>query len=215
MFLPMPSGSSSSSMDMPVNADGLGGRVPLLDPREMTGARKKAYDVMSTLMPWAKKSGFEAQLADGKMIGPFNSLLYAPEITLAFVALQEAEGKYTTLSQRVRQVVILSVGAAWKCDYERYAHSAVAQKAGFSASSIQALTQGEPAPDLSDDERVAQRFTLDLATKHQIDDALYSEAETAFGTQGILSLLLLAGCYFTVSSVLNALKVPAPKTDSK
>lgn len=43
-----------------------------------------------------------------------------------------AEDKHTSLDARVRQVVILAVGAVWKADYQLYAHAAVARKAGLS-----------------------------------------------------------------------------------
>jgi len=42
----------------------------------------------------------------------------------------DAEQKHTSLSRRVCEVVILSVGAVWKYDYEIYAHSAVGRKVG-------------------------------------------------------------------------------------
>ena len=36
---------------------------------------------------------------------------------------------YTSLDERVRQVIVLTVGAIWHADYELYAHAAVARKA--------------------------------------------------------------------------------------
>ena len=191
---------------------GLGGRVPLFDPNELTREGKNTYDLLNAKMiPWANKSGFKSQTPDGKMIGPFNGFLLAPEITAAFVALQEAEQKHTQLTQRLRQVVILTVGAVWKCDYERYAHTAVARKAGLSEAAIGALTTGDTASDLSDKEQLAQRFTRQLMVERHIDDELFSAAKAAFGLQGIVDIIYLAGCYCTVSSLLNTFNVPAPE----
>src|ERR1700739_3126841 len=59
-----------------------------------------------------------------------------------FLDLQETEQKNTSLSQRVRQVVILAVGAVWKSKYELYAHAAAARKAGISEDAIRMLTTG-------------------------------------------------------------------------
>ena len=196
-------------MDDP--SQGMGGRLKLLEPSELTPEQKQTYDIIDTnMVPWAEASGFISKTGDGRLIGPFNSVLYSPGISPAFLALQAAEQKHTTLDERVRQVVILTVGAVWGCDYERYAHAAVARKAGMSETAIAALAKGEPAAELSAKERLAQRFTYEITANRKIDDALYSEADVEFGTQGLVDMLYLAGCYDTISSLLNAFKVPAP-----
>ena len=196
---------------MATTQHGLGGRLPLFQPDALSPAQKKTYDTINTKMvPWAEKSGFKAKNDDGTLIGPFNGILLSPEITDAFLALQAAEQAHTTLTDRVRQVVILTVGAVWQCDYERYAHAAVAQKAGLSGDVVSALAQGRPATELAPEEQLAQRFARQITAERQVDDALYAEAEAAFGAQGILDLLYLAGCYDTISSLLNTFRVPAP-----
>ena len=191
--------------------EALGGRLKLLSPSELNPDQKRTYDVIDTNMaPWAESAGFRSKTDDGRLIGPFNSVLYSPGISQAFLALQAAEQKHTTLDERVRQVVILTVGAVWGCDYERYAHAAVARKAGMPDAAIAALAKGDPADGLSARERLAQRFTYEITANHRVDDALYDEAHAMFGPQGLVDMLYLAGCYHTISSLLNAFKVPTP-----
>ena len=191
--------------------DALGGRLKLLAPSELSPDQKRTYDVIDTeMVPWAESAGFQSKTDDGRLIGPFNSVLYSPKISAAFLALQAAEQKNTTLDDRVRQVVILTVGAVWGCDYERYAHAAVARKAGIPDAAIAALAAGDPADGLSGKERLAQRFTYEITANHEIDDALYDEAQAAFGPRGLVDMLYLAGCYDTISSLLNTFKAPAP-----
>ncbi len=190
----------------------LGGRLPLFDPQALTPSQKAVYSsIEGKMVPWAESNGFKAQLPDGKLIGPFNPILASPEIAASFLALQASEQGHTSLSERVRQVVILTVGAVWKSDYERYAHSAVARKAGMSQEAIRALSQGDDAGDLMQEEQVAQRFTRQLTAEHHIGDELYEEALAAFGARGIVDLIFLAGCYQTVSSLLNSFQVPVPE----
>ena len=196
---------------MPEPKQGLGGRLPLFDPQALTPPQKSVYDsINSKMVPWAESAGFKAKLEDGKLIGPFNTILSSPEIAAAFLALQASEQEHTSLSERVRQITILTVGAVWKSDYERYAHSAVARKAGLSENAIRALAQGDQAEDLTQEEQIAQRFTWQLTAEHHIGDELYAEAVAAFGTRGIVDLIFLAGCYDTISSLLNAFRVPVP-----
>ena len=190
----------------------LGGRTALLAPGALTAQQRAVYDTITTdMVPWAEKAGFQAKLPDGRLIGPFNTILLSPEMAQAFLNLQAVEGKSSSLSQRVRQVVILTVGAVWRCDYERYAHAAVAREAGLSPAAIEALVEGETPVDLSDEEDVARRFTLAITAEHKVDDTLFEEARSAFQDRGIVDLIILAGCYDLISSLLNAFQVPRPQ----
>ncbi len=189
----------------------LGGRTALLEPNALTAPQRAVYDTIDAdMVPWAEKAGFKAKLPDGRLIGPFNTIMLSPEMAKAFLNLQAVEGRNTTLAQRVRQVVILTVGAAFQCDYERYAHAAVAREAGLLEADIAALTQGMPAAGLTHEEEVARRFTATLVTEHGVDDALFEEARQIFHDRGLVDLIILAGTYQLISSLLNAFKVPVP-----
>ena len=152
-------------------------------------------------------------MADGRLIGPFNPVLFSPEIANAFLALQLVEEKHTALSERVRQVVILSIGSVWKASYELYAHAAAARMAGLSDDTIGALAAGEPATDLNEQEQIAQQFSLRLARERSISDKFYRSALRLFGEKGLVDMVMLAGCYLVVCSLLNAFAIPAPETD--
>ena len=189
----------------------LGGRLPLFKPDALTAEQRRLYDDMSdNWAPWADKAGFQAKLRDGRWIGPFNPLLLSPVLSQAFLHLQRVEGKGSSLSERVRQVVILTVGAVWGCDYERYAHAAAAREAGLSSAAIEALSAGRTSEYLKGDDDVARRFALALTAEHRVNDALFEEARQTFTERGILDLIILAGCYDLVCSLLNAFEIPKP-----
>ncbi len=192
--------------------DHLGGRTALIEPEALTAPQRKLYDYIDAHMaPWAERSGFQAKLPDGRLIGPFNPVLLSPEIGRAFLEFQGVEGRNTSLLPRVREVVILTVGAIWRSDYERYAHAAVAKAVGLSPAAITALVQGAATSELDEDETTARRFTQGLTADRKVDDALFQEARSRFGEKGIVELIMLAGCYGIVSSLLNAFQVPAPQ----
>jgi 4-carboxymuconolactone decarboxylase len=194
-----------------MQSDNLGGRLPLLDPAKLSETQRQVYDLAnSTMVPWAEAAHFQSKTADGRLIGPFNPVLFAPEMATCFADLQAAEARYTPLSERVRQVVILAVGAVWKADYELYAHSAVARQSGLSEAAIRSLASGGHHEDLSDEERVAQRFVRQLTAEHHVEEKLYRAAEAALGREGIVAMTFLAGCYHVVCSLLNAFEIPAP-----
>jgi 4-carboxymuconolactone decarboxylase len=203
--------SQGEKLIMSNQTETLGGRLPLLDPQTLSAEQKELYDRMNqTTVPWADSAHFESKTEDGRMIGPFNPVLFSPHITSAFFDLQAVEEKQTSLSERVRQVLILSVGAVWKSEYELYAHSAVGRKAGLSEESIRTLGSGGLPNELSDQEKIAQRFARQLSTEHQVEDALYREAERTFGQQGLVDAIVLIGIYQGVCALLNAFEIPAP-----
>ncbi|GAB3635634.1 carboxymuconolactone decarboxylase family protein [Hymenobacter arcticus] len=191
--------------------DNLGGRLALLSPDKLDSDQKKLYNqLQDTMVPWAKKSGFQADTYDNRLIGPFNAMLRSPLLSKALLEVTAAEGKETSLSERVRQVVILTVGASWQAAYELYAHAAAGQKAGFDEPTIRELVAGQKPASLSLDEAVAFDFTQRLTKQHQIDTELYERALIAFGEKGVVDMIYLAGHYMTISGLLNTFAVPAP-----
>ena len=191
--------------------ESLGGRLALLDPVKLSEAQRTLFDrIAATMVPWAEAAHFQSRTGDGRLIGPLNAVLFGPGMGFCFADVQAAEARYTPLSERVRQVVILAVGAVWKADYELYAHSAVALEAGLSEAAIRSLADGGSSEELSDEERVARLFVRQLAAEHRVDEPLYRAAEAAFGREGLVAMTFLAGCHQVVCSFLNAFEIPAP-----
>ncbi len=196
---------------MPKDDNDLGGRISLSNPAELTQGQQSLYRTISEgSVPWAESSGFVAKLKDGRLVGPFNVVLQSPEIGAAFMQLQSVEGKSTSLTERVRQVVILTVGSVWKAPYELYAHSAVSHTAGLTGETVAALARGDSSPVLTADEKLAQHFTKQLALEHTVSQELFDQAKGVFGVRGIVDMLFLAGCYDIVCSLLNTFDVPVP-----
>lgn len=190
----------------------LGGRLPLLPPTDLSPAQRKLHGVLvEKMVSWANDSGFQADTGSGALIGPFNPMLYSPQIGKALIDYLGAEREHTALNARVREVVILTVGAVWKTAYELYAHTIVARKEGLDASSICALAAGEAATEtLSVEESAAHEFTRVLVAERRVDAELYARTVEIFGEKGVVDMIHLAGNYMTVSVLLNAFEVPAP-----
>ena len=196
-----------------MTADGvtLGGRLPLYDREALEPAQKELFDwLMNKAVPWAEGAGFQAGIEAGQLIGPFNPALLTPAISKAFMEFVLVEHENTSLSQRAREVVILTVGAAWQAPYELYAHCAVGRHVGLSDDEVRILAESGLPTDLSDTETVAHRVARALSVEHHLDDALYREAEKLLGANGIMDAVILTGIYHTVCAILNAFEIPAP-----
>ena len=189
----------------------LGGRLPLADPATLTGAQRDLFEALKAAWePLSNKAGIQMTTADGRLIGPYNTFLLHAEVAAKFSEFQAAEATYTTLSPRVREVVIVAVGAVWGADYELYAHTTLARNAGLSEHAVTTLANGGIPDDLSEHEKIAANLTSQLSTRHRVDDELYRKAEKAFGTTGLFDIAALIGQYHTVCAALNLFEVPAP-----
>jgi 4-carboxymuconolactone decarboxylase len=192
--------------------DGLGGRLPLANPTDLVGPQRELFDKMTSMVvPWADDTGFHSTTDDGRFIGPFNPALLNPEMTSAVAELLLSEREHTSLSSRLREVVILAVGAVWQSDYELYAHTAAARRVGISKDAIRVLVSGGIPDDLSKDEMIAAELTRQLSTTHRVDETLYRQAENTFGTKGLTDIAILIGIYHTVCATLNLFEIPVPE----
>jgi 4-carboxymuconolactone decarboxylase len=193
-------------------SDTLGGRLPLADPAALNPPQRNIFDrLASTIVPWANDAHFQSTAEDGRLIGPFNPALLNPAITAPFLDLAFAERVHTSLSERVREVVILAVAAVWQADYALYAHLAVACKTGLSQEVARAVATGGLPDGLSEIELIALRLTQQLSTNHRVDESLYRDAETVFGASGLIDIALLVGIYHSVCATLTMFAIPAPE----
>jgi 4-carboxymuconolactone decarboxylase len=192
------------------------GRLPILEPNELTPSQSQLYErIDHTLVPWAERAGFIAKRQNGTLVGPFNPFLFSSEISEAFLNLVAAEWSHTTLDKRVREVVILTVGAVWISQYELYAHAAVAKTVGLSDDAIRSLVTGAPPRDLTTSELSAHTFARQLCTEYKVDAGVYREAEASFGQNGLLNLIYLVGLYQFTCAVLNGFEIPVPEPEKR
>ena len=205
---PIPS-RGSSAVSVPDQA--LGGRIPILRPDVMSVPQKQVYDrVLAGTVPWATNAGFRVKAEGGGLLGPYNSQLLSPGTDAGYLDMLDAEKKHTTLSKRVREVVILSVGAVWKADYEIYAHAAAGRAVGLSESAVRTLAAGGLPDDLDGQEKIAHAYARQLSLERRVNSDLYAAAEQSFGLQGLADMIYLIGIYHIVCGFLNSFEVPVP-----
>jgi 4-carboxymuconolactone decarboxylase len=188
------------------------GRLPQLRPEDLNDAQRALYDALvASFGPWADTSGFEVIAPDRSLLGPLNPLLFSPALGAAHVDVFHADRSSTSLSPRVHEVVILTVGAAWDSDYELDVHRAVGRRAGLSDDVVDALVAGEPPDFHNEQEAVAHQFTRQLVGHHRVTADTYARAEQALGHKGLVDMVLLIGLYLATCSLINAFDDRAPR----
>jgi 4-carboxymuconolactone decarboxylase len=204
------------SGDLRSGARQWGGRLPLAEAGELTGQQQAlAAQLHAFAVPWAERAGFAGTTEEGHLIGPWNAQVHRPGPAAGFNQWILADQQGSTLSPRVREVVILTVAIAWQSEYEIYSHVAAARTTGLPDAAIAALRADEPHADLSVGERAAHAFTNDLVRSHSVADKTYQVALEHLGQDGVLDLVQLIGIYLATAAQLNAFRVPAPESEPR
>jgi 4-carboxymuconolactone decarboxylase len=143
----------------------------------------------------------------GGLAGPFNAMLYAPEVGHALQELGAAIRFRTQLTSRVREMAILVVAQAWNSEYERDSHEPIAREAGLTDPEIEALRAGVDPGFADEQERVAYAVVRALTGPADLDDQEYATAVAALGEQALVELSTLVGYYATLALQLRIFRV--------
>jgi 4-carboxymuconolactone decarboxylase len=186
-------------------------RLPRLEPDEL-GPRQAALRAEITGGPRAADSG-RSPVADerGRLLGPFNAMLFNPDVGGPMQALGAAIRYRTSLGDRRREIAILVVAASLDSAFERFAHEPLARAAGLSEETIAGIARGAGAVGLSGGDAVVHRAARALAEGGDLDDGQYAELRAEVGTTGCVELVALIGYYRMLALMLRVFRVPAPE----
>jgi alkylhydroperoxidase family enzyme len=119
----------------------------------------------------------------------------------------------STLSPRVREMLILSIG--WRCRsaYEWAAHAPAGRRAGLTDEQIRMLARSGYDGWSTGDAAIV-RAADELFDEDRISDATWKALDEPFDERQLLDVLITTGGYRMVSMVLNTFGVPAePKSE--
>src|ERR1700748_3106363 len=184
-------------------------RLPVLSSDEMTSEQ---VDLYREILGGPRGQGPRTVLlasGEGGLAGPFNAMLYAPEVGHALQDLGAAIRFRTQLAPRVRETAILLVAYAWDAAYERAAHELIGRDAGRTDEEIEALRTGADPGFTDEQERVSYQVVRSLTGPGDLDDEQYAQAVAVLGEQALVELSALVGYYATLALQLRLFRVGA------
>jgi len=158
----------------------------------------------------AGSRGGELVNDEGGLIGPFNAFVHAPGVGRHLSALGGRLRFKTSIPRRLSELAIITVGAAWKAEFEWWAHARMAREHGVSEVAVDAIGRGDDPPFDADDEHAIYTVARQLTGTGQLDQGAYDAAQRLLGDEGMVELVALCGYYTLISYVLNAFAVPLP-----
>lgn len=204
---------SGEHVNDPPPRDPPGTRLPLLLPRALGDEQREVYDAV-TGGARGPRSGqrpaFRMVDESGRLLGPFNAMLYSPAVGLPLQELGAALRFRTGFTKREREIATLVVAAHARSDFEWYAHERAGLGAGLTEHEVAALRAGR-APMLGDvRERVVYEAARQLAAEGDLGDAVFTEATATLGRAAVVELVTLVGYYTALALQLRVFRVGVP-----
>lgn len=188
-------------------------RLPVLKPDQLSAGQKQVYDTISGDKRRQQTRRFRMTNDDGTLSGPFNALLYAPEVGNATQALGAALRFDSSLPGHLRELAILMVAQRWRANYEWYAHAPIAAREELGEAIIEAIKAGR-TPEAEPDVLCIHRFVSELVETRRICDETYAQTRALIGEQGLVELIALVGYYSLLAGLLNTFEVGVPEGET-
>lgn len=180
-------------------------RLTALVPAGLSAAQRALYDA---ILGGPRGPGFAA--ADGHLVGPFNAMLHNPSIGWPLARVGEALRYEGLLPPRSRELAILTVAAAYRSEFEWYAHAPIAEGLGVAADVIVDIRCGR-RPHLADEvEQTVVDVVQAVLDRVDLDDEAYARAAALVGEPELVELTTLVGYYGVLATQLRLFRVPLP-----
>jgi len=112
------------------------------------------------------------------------------------------------LTRREAELVILTVAHLSECDYEWQHHVQLGRRAGVRDIDLAAIREGSIHEAWTEREQVMIDTVRLLHRDGDLDDPAWTRLHRALGDREAIELLLLAGHYGMLATVLTVLRVP-------
>jgi alkylhydroperoxidase family enzyme len=122
-------------------------------------------------------------------------LMWSPGMAEAFIDFNDAVRYKISLSNIMRQMIILRAGHLCDAPYELHHHTRIAREVGMSDAQLEAVKEGPNAAALDATQKLALLVTDDIVKDRRVSDANLPVAIKVFGENGLQEILMLAGCY--------------------
>jgi 4-carboxymuconolactone decarboxylase len=172
-------------------------RMPPIAPDLMTSAQKAAAQ------QFRAKRGVDID-------GPFVPLLRSPGLLEPLHQVGLHCRYNNALGLHLSEFIILIVARRFNQSVEWAIHAPIAEKAGVTPQTIDALLEGRRPPAMTADEAMVYDAIGEIWDSHGWSDITYTGIQKRFGDTGIIDLVGTVGYYSTLAMVMNATRTESP-----
>jgi 4-carboxymuconolactone decarboxylase len=176
-------------------------RLPAIAPEKFTDAQQALIDSIR-----AGPRGAATQIR-----GPFAVFLHAPDYGQLAQALGGHCRHQTKVPPRLSEYAILLTARLWRAQYEWFAHTGHAERAGVKPQTIRALHAGRRPKSAPKDELAVHAFVTELYRRRRVGDRTYARLHAILGNGGMVEFVGILGYYVLIAMSLNVFRMPLPE----
>jgi 4-carboxymuconolactone decarboxylase len=173
-------------------------RIPLVTRDQIADKERPAYDAFMQ-----KRSG-------RPNVGPYSLLLHMPEMAQRLEALRTYLRDEASLSQKLQELVMISVASEMGCAFIWYAHAAAARQIGVRDDIVDSIRERRAPANLDPEEQTVVDFTRELLQNRKVSRPTFDAATARFGQRGTMTLTNLVACYAVLAYNMNTYELQAP-----
>jgi alkylhydroperoxidase family enzyme len=172
---------------------------PLLPPEWDADAR----DAMS-VFPTARDFVLSHhQSDDARGVNGVGIILRYPALAKAFLTFNNHVAKESSLSGRVRELLILRVSWRRRSEYEFIQHVVLGRRAGLTEADLERVQVGPEAPGWDPVDADLVRAVDELLADARIRDATWERLAAHFSTTELMDIVFAIGCYEILAMVFK------------
>lgn len=187
------------------------GRLPWWHTDDLDDRQRDVYDAIVGGPRARGPQHFALVDAEGRLEGPFNAMLAAPEVGAALQQLGAAIRYQTSLSDRVRETAILQVAVHHRCEFEWYAHERLGRALRLTDEEIAAIDAGDIPATFTGPEQAAAEAVQALLTTRDLDDGGFAAVSRHWDERAVMELVTLVGYYELLGLQLTVWRTPLPE----
>jgi 4-carboxymuconolactone decarboxylase len=173
-------------------------RIPLVTRDAILPKEQPAFDA------------FVASRGSVPAIGPYSLIAHMPEMAQRLEALRTWIRAEASLSQKLQELVMITVAREMSCGFIWYAHAAEARKIGVRGDIIDAIRERRPLTNLAPEEKAAVDFARELLANRKVAQPTFETATRHFGQRGVMTLTNLVACYAVLAYNMNTYELQPP-----
>jgi 4-carboxymuconolactone decarboxylase len=147
-------------------------------------------------------SKWPGEIANGA--NGLGTMLNHPALAKAFLVFNHHVSVGSTLSKRVREILILRIGWLRKAEYEWLQHVITGKRAGLTDADIERITIGPDAPGWDAVDADLVRAVDELFSRACIQPATWTRLTSVFNPQQMIDLIFCVGCYEVLAMAFNS-----------
>lgn len=134
-------------------------------------------------------------------------MLQHPALAKAFLTFNNHVATASTVSKRIRELLILRISWLRRSEYEFVQHLVLGKNAGLSDAELERVQYGPDAEGWDQVEADLVRCADELHVDARIQDATWTRLAAHFSTEQLMDIVFAVGCYDLLAKVFKTFGV--------